>query len=394
MLKTDDADLVELMESIGAMTRLNDDEVRQAWVELSQRGPNRGWSSRMAAIYLVTRLGRIGEHAQLTGAWNAVGDEYKNAFEAEAARRDPAAIRAQLETNTAVSEAARRVYFSQALQENPTQAVELWLRSTPPESLGDQAEWFGDALAQGGEAREKIMALLREKKGGNESFPWLISAMASDWMSRDPAAVEQWIAQPGQADIRDAVLSQLVAARGLANPEAAWQWSTVLPDNLRREAITFNAGELANHHPEVGKKLLAALEDPLDRTEAIKSFSSIHAANNYADWNTWRAALPPAERDTANESAFALWARNEPDQAVQWLGSRPPGEAKNAMVASLVHVVASENTDLAIQLIGNISDPKTRREAVTIALQSVSTSELDKIRAILAAAERPSAQGG
>ncbi len=394
MLKTDDADLVELIESIGAMTRMNDDEVRDAWAALQRRGPNEGWSSRLAAIYFVTRLDRIGEHVQLTGAWNQVGDEYQRAFDAEAARRDPAAIRAKLASGANVSETQRRVYFSQALRDNPAEAMRLWLDTTTPDARANQAKWFGDALAQGGETRDQLMVLLREKNPDPESFNLVMYNMAGDWIANDPEAAERWAAQPAQADLRNSLLTQAAIARSLANPETAWQRTAALPDNIRGEALSFNAGELANHQPEVGKQLLATLKNPQDRAEAIKSFSSVHAANNIDDWQKWRATLPTVEQDAANESAFTFWARKAPDEAVQWLSGRPAGETKNAMVTSLVKVVAEENTDLAIQIINKISDPKTRREAVTTTLQSVSTTELEKIRAILAAAEPEPANKG
>src|SRR5690606_33228265 len=103
-----------------------------------------------------------------------------------------------------------------------------------------------------------------------------------------PSAVEAWLREPAQADVRDHVMQQVLNVRVFSDPAAAVVWSEVLPENERRRAIGMSAAQLANRDPEAGARLVASLRSPSEREEAIRNFGKVFAANDLDGWKTWR----------------------------------------------------------------------------------------------------------
>jgi len=375
----DTSDLSHLLESIGALTRLSDAEVRVAWSELEQRPPLSEFGSSLAVFFLWSRMNRMGENVAIPKGWGA--ENFDAAIKLEEARKNLPDLLNRLNAGQDLTDAERRAVFTDAMRKDPLEAVKLWRRTTKPEDYHYTAKWFADALSNP-QTRAAVMTEVRAWQS-DADVARVTSALAQNWISRDPAAVEAWLKEPEQADVRDTLLWEVANMRVLIDPVFAWEWSQSLPEQSRRHALSMSAAQLANNDPEKGATLISQLTNPVEREAAVQEYARTLAANDINQWEQWRNTLPEKERELANESAFQLWAYNDVEKAVEWLNTQPAGEMKSRMVAALVNVYAGKDPANAAKWIQTISDPEQRQQATSAALMIIGTSDLNAIRTIL-----------
>ncbi len=382
LLVADSSDMVNLMDAIGALTRLDESGVRLAWSSLDGRPALETMGSSAAVIYLWSRLVALGETVEIPRGWGA--ENFASTIELAKVREQLPRLLTRLEAGEGLTEAERRAVFTGLARTDPLRAVKLWVASTPPWDFRGDARWLGAALVDPA-TRDAAMAELRRwQKDGDLGGATL--ALAGEWITRDPAAAEAWLREPAQADVRDHVMQQVLNVRVFTDPAAAVAWSEALPASERRRAIGMSAAQLANRDPAAGARLVASLRAPAEREEAIRSYGKTLAANDLETWKTWRDSLPEAERVYTNQSAFDLWAFYEPEAAVSWLETQPVGAARDDLVLTLVDVYAQRDPGVAVKWIQGIADPARRERAAVAALTSVGPENLDTVRTILAAA--------
>jgi hypothetical protein len=381
-LVADGTNMMDLVEAIGDLTRLSDAQVKEAWANLSRRPPVMGMGSSATVIYLWGRLSRLGLDVEIPPGWGA--DNFASTTALEKVRGNLPALRRQLESGAALGDAERRAVYTEALHTDPFAAVTLWMKHTKPWDFQADGRYFGNALADP-KTRDAIMAEARKWQTDPDLMGTLTLTLARDWIARDPAAVEQWLNQPAQADVRSVVMQQVINVRATADPLDAWRWSESLPGPERRQALGISARTLANTQPGTGAQLIASLQNPGERQEAIREYGRILAANNLEQWKKWRDTLPESERDVTNESAFHFWVFNEPENAVKWLDTQPDGPARATMINALVDVYAERDPQVAAQWIQSIPDPSQREQAAISAISAIGPNKLDSVRTILSA---------
>ena len=382
MMTTDPADMLAMMEAIGALTRMNDAEAKYAWDELSQRTPSMGFGNSLSVLYLWARMTRMGESVEIPGGWGA--EQYQQAIETEKARANLTKLEQRLESGEQLVEAEKRALLTEMMRKDPLKAVDLWCLSTKPDDYRSDAKWMGELLTNP-DTRVGIMARIRAWQSGGD-VAGVVSNLARNWIASDPAAVERWLQEPEQADVRDLLMNEVVNARSLADPAKAWEWSRDLPEGKRLQALSTSAMQFATRDPAKGIEMIAGLEKPAEREAAIKNFANIFAARDFDRWQQWRDGLPAAEQEIANESAFSLWVNMDVDKATEWLDTRPSGETRDRLVAAMVNYHAQKDAETCAEWIRTISDASRRREAAGAALSNVGPYELEQIRLILDAA--------
>jgi hypothetical protein len=379
MFTTDPADMLAMMEAIGSLTRMSDGEAKDAWEELSRRTPGMGFGNSLSVLYLWARMTRMGEDVEIPAGWGA--EQYQQAIETEKARGNLTKLQRRLESGEQLLEAEKRALLTDLMRKDPLKAVDLWCLSTKPGDYRNDAKWMGDLLGNP-ETRAGIMARIRAWQAGGD-VAGVVSNLARNWIAHDPAAVERWLQEPEQADVKDLLMNEVVNARSLADPAKAWEWSRDLPEEERLQALGTSAMQLAARDPAGGIKLIAGLENPGEREAAIKNFANILAARDFDQWQEWRDSLPAAEQEVANESAFSLWVNMDVDKATEWLNTRPTGETRDRLVAAMVNYHAQRDAETCAEWIRTISDESRRREAAGAALSNVGPYDLEQIRIIL-----------
>lgn len=382
LLFADSTDMVALVESLGDLTRLDDAAVRLAWGSLARRSPVDTMGGSAAVVYLWSRMVALDASCTLPRGWGA--DNFASTIELVRVRTQLPALLARLQAGENLGAAERRAVFIDLARTDPLDAVKLWTAATRPWDFRTDARWLGAALADPATRDAAMTELRRWQKDGDVGGATL--ALAWDWIARDPAAVERWLLLPEQADVRGTVMQQVLNVRVLSDPLAAWTWSEALPEQERRRALGMSAAQLANQDPAAGARLIAGLQAPAEREEAVREYGKTLAANDLAGWKTWRDTLPAAEQAQTNQAAFDLWVFHEPEVAVEWLQTQAAGPAKDDMILTLVDVCAARDPATAATWIASIPDPVRRKSAAVAALSSVGPENLETVRTFLAAA--------
>ncbi len=384
LLFADSTDMVGLVEALGELTRLDAASVRRAWSSVVKRHPLDTMGGSATVVYLWSRMTNLGDKVEIPRGWGA--DQFASTIELVKVRENMPALLERMRAGETLGAAERRAIFIDLARENPLDAVRLWTASTRPWDFRTDARWLGAALSDPG-SREAAMGELRRwqnQQGGDLGGATL--ALAWEWIARDPAAVERWLHEPAQADVRGTVMQQVLNVRALSDPRQAWTWSESLPDSERQRALGMSAAQLANRDPAEGARLIAGLRATAEREAAIREYGKTLAANDLEGWKTWRETLPENERAVANRAAFDLWAFHEPQAAVDWLGRQAPGPAKDELMMTLVDVYATREPSVAAKWIQSIDDPARRRSAAVSALSGAGPENLETVRTILAAA--------
>ena len=383
---TDANDLAEMMEGFGALTSMTDAEILTAWDQLSRRVPSNNFSGGLTVMYLWSRLQQMGEPRELPAGWGV--KDFEVALASEMSRHEGEHgrenILKRLQSGEKVSDTERRVVFGQIVKTEPLEAVRLWCSVTQPGDFQRDAPWLFTALSEPG-SRDAIMTELRKWQTGGD-LAAVVASLATNWTDRDPQAVQRWLQEPAQADIKETMMKNLIDARALANPVETWEWSKTLPDEQRRQALKNSAVQFASAGPretEMGITAISKLEDPQDRLETIAVFGEVLSNYDIDRWDAWRNTLPPKEQDAANEAAFPAWVASDVHQAGQWLGTRPPGDATDRMTGIVASFIAQKDPDTAMKWLRSIPDPTRRREAASIALQNLGTDDLSRVRTLL-----------
>src|SRR5262245_28996275 len=188
---------------------MSDAEVKFAWNDLERRPPVSEFGSSLAVFFLWTRMNRMGESVAIPKGWGV--ENFDAAIKLEEARKNLPDLLNRLNARQDLTDAERRAVFTDAMRKDPLEAVKLWRRTTKPEDYYYAAKWFGDALSNP-QTRAAIMTEIRGWQTDGD-IAGVTSALAQNWISRDPAAVEAWLKEPEQGDVRDTLLWEVANMR-------------------------------------------------------------------------------------------------------------------------------------------------------------------------------------
>ncbi len=159
-----------------------------------------------------------------------------------------------------------------------------------------------------------------------------------------------------------------LAAQSVQSPAA----TTVQKSSSQRseqlpETQATSAEASAKNHPRIASEAESKLLTLLREMEADpRKFS--HGEGLVA----WLVAnpdevvaflAPSAQRDQAFSQLFALWAKQDPLAASQWVADHPSAPGRDGMAAGLASGVAKEDTQAALKWAASIKDPLLKLNA-------------------------------
>ncbi|RYD83737.1 MAG: hypothetical protein EOP84_07445, partial [Verrucomicrobiaceae bacterium] len=155
----DSRNMINLIEAMGELTRLSNEQVREAWSSISKRTPMPGMGGSAAVIYLWGRMTRMGVDAKIPNGWGA--ENFASTIAIERSREQVPELQAKLEAGQALTDIQRRLVFTSALRTDPYRAVMLWMKHTKPWDFQADGKIFGNALSDP-TTRDAIMAEARK----------------------------------------------------------------------------------------------------------------------------------------------------------------------------------------------------------------------------------------
>ncbi len=388
-LSANTADTVKFIGACGALAGLDDSDARQAWDLLLRRAHTNSPQEKQLALYLWSRLVRLDPTLRLPELWSR--DMNPEALLAERVRLSMDSLRERLLAGESVDAYERKAFFQELAARDPAAGLDFWLRvSNHLEHIGELSAFA--ALLRDPATRAGTLAKVSAAAGRDSAE--LIAALAAPWVVADLHESGAWIKTVADPDLKQRLSSLLLSTSASALPATVFEVTESLPVAERTGARATGIAQLAYEDPVSGMLLLEKVSDPSERRELIRVFGNNLAMHDTEAWLAWRETLPSAEHDHANSAAFSSWAVHQPSQAASWLQSQPAGQERDQLAAELVRISAVNNTDTAIAWINQISNPRDRLMAISMALGNLAPGDTQRMETILRASLPPKAPGG
>ncbi len=380
------SDSVALISASGELHALDTSGVRQAWQILENRAHTGTHQEKALALYLWSRLARLDPSLQFPERWSR--DMDPDALVAARVRLSMERYRERLLAGESIDPSERKAFFKELAAQDAAAGLDFWLRvSNHLEHIGELST-FG-ALLRDPATREATLARIRSAASSPRDAAELITALAGSWIVADLHASAAWISTLADPDLKKRLESVLLDSGASALPATTFEITESMPVDQRTGARATGIGQLAYEDPATGMLLLDTVKDPSERRELIRVFGNTLAMHDTEAWLAWRETLPDAEQNHANSTAFTSWAVLQPTQAAAWLQAQPADQTRDQLAAELVRITAVNNTDTAISWINQISNPRDRLMAISMALGNLTPGDTRRMETILRASLPP-----
>jgi hypothetical protein len=285
-------------------------------------------------------------------------------------REDAERVRAALLSGQPVSMRERRLFFMDSIQKDPVGSFSLWIASYGGDSHLDEIPWF-HRMMESDAQRAALMAALASSPLAEAEKSELLARLFSAWTARDPKAAEAWLNDPAVASYQERLRIAHADQRVRSDPQNAWSLSERLPADQRVSAQISAAAILARDNPDLGISRVAELPPGEQRAALVNTFGENLALFNYEKWLSWRATLDPSEQDSVSQAAFESWVDADPNAALAWMSKLPAGPVKRSVVAEFASRFAREDPGAVVNWIRTLPDSKDRLTAVVAGLRSL-----------------------
>jgi hypothetical protein len=169
----------------------------------------------------------------------------------------------------------------------------------------------------------------------------LVTTILNNWLQSDPAQVLDWAGNNLTGTNYEAVALPALKEESKTNPAAAAAFVMQNNDaNITNQAISSIAQNWTQQNPQAALSWAVSL--PVDNTTtrdtAIQSVLSAWITNNpsaTAAYLMQNFATDPSFTTLATSTARA-WASSDPQSALTWVNSLPPGEAQNSATLAAI----------------------------------------------------------
>jgi len=298
------------------------------------------------------------------------------------AARDPAAALAFVQRMPAGQQAAYGIIFYAWGMSNPTAGASA-LANLPPSVSRNQAanmlacSWaqqdpqtalaWADSLPAGplrtsvlnsilGPMDPQLAAANIDRLPGGPTRNGQIVGISTNWAIQDPAAALTWVDNVTTGQTHDQAVQGILAQVAQTDPTAAVGYLAQQTDPAVRDvAIPQLAGTWANNDPDAALAWVQSLSatEGVARSEALKNVL-----------RTWTVSDPASEaayiqQHLSNDPDFSTmayqaannWALGDPDAAMTWVGTLPPGPVQQRAAGAVVGALASYNPQAAWDMV-------------------------------------------
>lgn len=375
-------DVTGVVELMGQISQMNDEELAAAWEEFCQTEPQRGMGSELLAVQVATRLRAAGMEVTLPGGWGRSEKLLANAFAIDDVRRNPEAYQEKLVAGDELSPHERRALFRALAVDDPAAAAQLWIEN----SSGDQLLREGQDLAflmLEPEVRDQLHRFLETQEGPAYDRALLTTSLGYDWALKDPDGFEEWLEGTGNAELKEFSEFLLLSVRSAIDPVEGVAFARTIEGEGMADAMAQASESLGRLEPEVGAQVLAEITDPVQREAAVSGFGYSMVVNHFDEFQEWRETLPQHEQDAVNAASFAVYSMRDPEDAAAWLQTQPEGPQKEALRLKQMVSYSARPLEDQMNLLVTMEEPETRRQAAGLVLQNIEPTDLEAIQQVV-----------
>ncbi len=189
--------------------------------------------------------------------------------------------------------------------------------------------------------------------------------ICGQWANSDPHAALEWITTNLAASKQNNRVWQIVGSWMDSAPTAALDWAQALPENGWRDSIMgFAVGKLAASDLPRAQAMFTSL--PSDaQANAAWTISRTLQQRDTQQAIDWAGTLPPGQaQNLAYQAIIQQWAPQNPVAAAQWLGNLPRGQTRDQAVSNFASAVIYRDPESAMAWVLSIDDSRDRDQSI------------------------------
>lgn len=187
---------------------------------------------------------------------------------------------------------------------------------------------------------------------------------AADYFDANADAFGILAASQGQA------AGAIAAAWARRDPDAAFQWASELPEEVRGEAYGQIISQLSVSASDRALGIINAMPPGYERTELLQTLTARWAQDAPRETADWATRIPDAtEQSRAVGTLVTSWMQTNPQEASQWVNHLPPGPSRDAAIAAMNQSSAfRRDPQTAVLWASTIQEEKLRNATLQAAL--------------------------
>lgn len=233
--------------------------------------------------------------------------------------------------------------------QDPTAAL-AWAQTFPPGKLKDAVVDTVIQVASQNDPADAANYAMQLPSGANQDI--LLNGIINNWAQADPTQLLNWAGQNLTGAQYDTATLAALRVESTTNPAAAAALVTQNNDaNITNQTILSIAQNWTQQDPQAALSWAVSL--PVDNTTtrdtAIKDVLSAWIGSDpsaMAAYLVQNFATDPSFTTLATSTA-ATWEKSDPQSALTWVNSLPPGEAQNSATLAAIGSYASANPQAA-----------------------------------------------
>ncbi len=210
---------------------------------------------------------------------------------------------------------------------------------------------------------DPLAALAYAKK--NTRSPFATITILSAWAGTDPDGALRWAQAEHDGQGANPYLAGIIKGIASTNPQLAYQLLTGMPKSVERgEALDAILPHIVAQGADATRAWIASITDDSLRNGAIMRSAEALAAVDPAGTAAWLLANPGEATRRRMDDVYRVWARNNPDQAIQSFAAMPAGPDRSNALRGIVYATAVKDPQAAVSMLDRYPDDVSDR-AVT-----------------------------
>lgn len=192
------------------------------------------------------------------------------------------------------------------------------------------------------------------------------SAAINRWASEDPAAVINYVTQPGREALQTNAFENIVSTLGQMPTDTAQALLAQIPASSRAAPLKRYIETVAFSDPDLALSLLQKNFPENEQIKVLREITYLTANQNPAQAAHWLKALPEGEEKISSSRNLAsVWSDFDSGGVTAWLNQLPVSASRDGAVEQFVNKARSYDPESSTLWAATISDEKKQQAGVT-----------------------------
>lgn len=216
---------------------------------------------------------------------------------------------------------------------------------------------------------DPVAALAYAQKNTRSGFA--TNTILTSWAVIDPESAIRWAESNHNGEGANPYLSGIIRALAATDPQRAQQLLVSMPKSVERgEALDAMIPHVLSQGVDATRAWIDALADDSLRNGAMMRSAEQLAETDPAGTAAWLIANPSEATQRRMDDVYRVWARANPNEAIQSFTAMPAGEARGNALRGVVNALAVDNPQTAVAMLDQYPNDVTDRAVQNVVWHS------------------------